>query len=297
MARARGSRDGKVGYTHRVRRKPLAVLLCFLLATGCSLLTSFEGLAGKPADRAEPSLDGAAVAADASGSSGADGSEASATASACSTKVREGLVGMWRFEDTGLSTVADCTHQIDGMVVGSAPSHEPGHSGSGLALDGNQFVTLGNPTALQITGAITVAAWVKISNLTDSPRIVAKGGASGLIDEALDFRVESTGLVAMGIAITGADSVDAKGGTLKPGVWTHVTGVFRPANDVEVYVDGALGDTAKTNVPASMRDSPNDVWIGRRPGDDCCGLIGVLDDVRIYDRALSAAEIVTIAKE
>ena len=60
------------------------------------------------------------------------------------------------------TTTADTTgHGITGTLLNGATFTTAGKYGNAVALDGvNDFVDLGNPTALQLTGSMTVSAWI-----------------------------------------------------------------------------------------------------------------------------------------
>jgi hypothetical protein len=71
--------------------------------------------------------------------------------------------------------------------------------------------------------------------------------------------------------------------------WIHLTGVYEPGVALRLYVDGVLAGERTDNVPASQYNNGLDVWIGQRP-DGCCPFDGLIDEVRLYDRVLSAGE-------
>src|SRR5688572_16712951 len=89
-----------------------------------------------------------------------------------------GLVGHWQFgEGTGLTTADSSGNGITGTLL-SGPVWVPSPLGtSALEFDGvNDGVDLGNPTLLQITGAITLTAWVHVDTISGAGRFIAKGG-------------------------------------------------------------------------------------------------------------------------
>jgi len=76
------------------------------------------------------------------------------------------------------------------------------------------------------------------------------------------------------------------------GKWRHIVGIFRSATDREVFVDGVSGGTDSTSHLYPLIDRWN---IGRH-GDSTPSdyMDGVIDDVRIYSRALSAQEVLQL---
>ena len=80
---------------------------------------------------------------------------------------------------------------------------------------------------------------------------------------------------------------------MQTNTWYHVAGVYNAATrTVDVYLNGQLDNASLDGtITASQQDSPLNVAIGRRPGSSGFEFNGRIDDVRIYDRALTAAEI------
>ena len=78
-------------------------------------------------------------------------------------------------------------------------------------------------------------------------------------------------------------------------VWYYVAGVYNAAaRTLDIYVNGVLDNGVLTGtIPASQVNAPVNVYIGKRTspyGGGYC-FNGIIDDVRIYNRALSQAEI------
>jgi hypothetical protein len=82
---------------------------------------------------------------------------------------------------------------------------------------------------------------------------------------------------------------------LSPGVWNHVAVVLGPSGG-SLYVNGALvgANTAMTLRPADLGNTPNN-WIGRSQFSRDPFFDGSIDDFRVYDRALSPAEVQALA--
>ncbi len=81
--------------------------------------------------------------------------------------------------------------------------------------------------------------------------------------------------------------------TLQANTWYHVTGVYDAAtSELHVYLNGQLDDgTLLGTVSSTQQNSSANVNIGGRPGSSSFNLNGRIDDVRIYNRALTQTEI------
>ncbi len=78
------------------------------------------------------------------------------------------------------------------------------------------------------------------------------------------------------------------------GNWYHVCGQFVPSTAVQIWQDGQFHNENTTDVPASMYEPPSTpLYIGGR-ADSSGNFDGIMDDVRVYNRNLSAAELQTI---
>jgi chitodextrinase/glucose/arabinose dehydrogenase len=201
----------------------------------------------------------------------------------------------YAFNETSGTTTADATgHGLTGTLT-SGPVFAAGKNGNGIRFDGvNDYVNLGNPTALRLTGSMTISAWINSSAFpSDDAAIVSKRSGSGF---QLDTTVD-TGTRTIGFKLTGSggEQMFRYGATtLQPNTWYYVTGVYdATARTLHVYLNGQLDDgVLQGTVVAAQQNSTANVNIGRRPGSpNVYNFNGTIDDVRIYSRALTQAEI------
>ena len=156
-------------------------------------------------------------------------------------------------------------------------------------------VNLGNPSHLQITGPMSVMAWI-IPDTDQNTEVVGKFANSPNRGFSLQTE-EDVGEPWMQfvIAKTGSTTMST-GWTLSAmplGTLHHLVGVYEPSVAIRIYQDGVLHNENTTGVPATQYDPSNNVVIGRR-ADGGSSFDGLIGDVRIYNRVLSATEIATI---
>lgn len=151
---------------------------------------------------------------------------------------------------------------------------------------------LGNPALLQITGSATWSAWVKAAaNPANDGQIIAKSNNTS----GWQFKTSrDTGPHTFGVAVSGRANASAQrhSTTVRSlNVWYHVAGVYNAAaRTLDIYVNGVLDNGVLTGtIPTSQKTPAVNVNIGRRSGGSYFN--GVIDEVRIYSRALSQAEI------
>jgi len=200
------------------------------------------------------------------------------------------LVGWWKFDGDGLDASGN-SH--NGTLEGDAHFVE-GYSGQALSLDGDgDFFTVNDYKGLMSTSDVTVTAWVNTMATGDQADITYWGRNSG--GRRVDFRINN-----------GRLRVEHGGGNLQgdtnlnDGEWHHVA-VTIPAGstvsypDVKLYLDGQDDSRHTTDPDPPFRlaehDSNVDLTIGRRVPQDDRHFIGMIDEVRIYDRVLAGTEI------
>jgi Concanavalin A-like lectin/glucanases superfamily/Bacterial Ig domain len=205
-----------------------------------------------------------------------------------------GLVAAYSFDEGSGNSAADLSgNNINGTVVG-ATWVPGGMYGNALAFNGtSSYVNLGNSTALQLTGSMTIEAWVKATgNPADDGQIVAKSDPCGWqLKTSPD-----TGPHTFGVSVSRTPTAKAQrySTTIRAlNTWYHVAGVYDSASQtLSTYLNGSLDNgTLHGTVSASQFNQDVNVNIGRRAGGYYFN--GVIDEVRIYNRALSQAEIQT----
>src|SRR5262245_28655495 len=209
-----------------------------------------------------------------------------------------GIVAGYAFNETSGTTTADASgHGIVGTLT-NGPTFIAGKYGNAVSLDGvNDFVNLGNPTALQFTGSMTVSAWIYVTSFPADDAAVVSKRTAGEVGYQLDV-TKDTGPRTIGFKLTsssGAAMFRYGATTLQLNTWYHIAGVYdAAAQTLDVYLNGTLdnGQLVGT-VTGSQQNSTANVNIGRRPGNAAFEFPGRIDDVRLADHALTQAQIQT----
>ena len=209
-----------------------------------------------------------------------------------------GLVAHYEFEGN-----ADDASGLDppahGALVGN-PAYKPGVFGQAIALDGDgDYVKCGNGSLFSLTDQLTVAAWINVNQFDKKwQTIVSKGDDSWRLARAADsntieFACNGTaatkwpGWGEVPWCVSGTTSVnDAK--------WHHVAGVF-DGQTLQLYIGGVL-EAAKA-AAKSVDVGKYEVCIGENAQATGRQWNGYIDDLRIYNRALSHAQIVSLMGE
>lgn len=189
----------------------------------------------------------------------------------------------WYRLDEGTGTSAkDSAGSNDGTVNGGAAWESAAQIGAGLILDGtNDFVDCGTGIPALANG--TVAAWVKLSANGSYPMLFTRENGTGLNWE---FTAGQDVLRKPYYGFDGGILLQSPT-ALTVGVWAHLCLTIHATAGAVLYIDAlpSVTDGALT----SFRSGNGIARIGKR--SDGFFLPGTVDDLRIYDRALSQAEV------
>ena len=205
------------------------------------------------------------------------------------------LEAEWGFDADGADTARDSSGQGHNGTFSNGPVHVSGVKGTAIKLDGvRDYIDMGRPAAFRLVGSMTVTAWINSSAYPkDDASIVSSLGRIGGFQ--FDTTVD-TGARTIGFKLSDpcGDDMARYGRTpLRLDTWYHVAGVYdAEARTMTVYLNGAPDDGALHGpVAAWQRSSRSRLFVGRRSDLDGFAFSGILDDVRLYSRALTGSEI------
>ena len=222
---------------------------------------------------------------------------------AAAQSVSADLIGHWMLDGDGIDASGNALHgTVNGNVVPTADKLDKPDSAMLFGGASGDYISIGDPPALQLTGAMTLSAWVKLDSLnTNNARIFSKAGGGGARSWSLNIEASSGGIAnppTFQISPTGAANISISGPESLPAdQWVHMAGVYIPGEATELYVDGELKIRNTTGIPASQFSNNNrTILIGNRNNCSNCGWLGAIDDVRIYDHALTQQELISAMK-
>ena len=237
-----------------------------------------------------------------------------AVASACliwptttRAQITSNLVAYWAFDEGSGTSAVDSSGNNHSASVVSA-SYVPGLSNSCLSFNGSNsyaFIpdsSAGGTTAVGLdigTRDWTVTAWIKTTN---SGMVVTKMGfVGGGQPDGWGLSISGNGTVGAVLHKSNVGTVNifaGDGKLVNDGQWHHVAVVFNRAANMIRYVDGAASGTqySLASLNGQSLDSTNQLRIGARDqsGDEIY-LKGLIDDARVYSRALAPEEIAALA--
>jgi len=205
--------------------------------------------------------------------------------------VTDGLVSYWTFDEADIrgKTAKDVWGKNDGTIKGD-PQIVAGKVGKALKFDGKaDFIEVPDDDSLDIVEEITVEAWVKPGQAagygctfrTITAKDIHASQPYGFYWDSANGELEFV-LSNTAKRLTVAYNYDAK-----VGKWVHVAATY-DTSQIKIYADGELIGTASYTSELPKDDAP--LRIGH-DGDCDRYFPGIIDELRIYNRGLTEAEI------
>jgi hypothetical protein len=209
-----------------------------------------------------------------------------------------GLVAHWTFDEGTGSTATDSSGNGYTMSLVNAPAWTTGKLGGALYFNGVNNYAVAPSFNLGTTAAASVALWL---NRTYTP---LNGASTVLFEFSANFNSSTTGFeffpddtCGMAIGLHGNAGYNLKCyAQPSSGVWHHLVAVYdksqNAANEISFYLDGVVQAAGSQPYTADNSNlfGTNPLYLFARGGSQLFAS-GTIDDLRIYNRALSAAEV------
>jgi hypothetical protein len=201
-----------------------------------------------------------------------------------------GLLGYWAFDEGSGNTAYDSSGNANtGAIVnieGNPTSWVNGIFGSALHFDNQTQVIVSNSPSLNPFSGITISTWLNADYWGTggyTPRILEKGNSDN------QYALFSTSSGQLEFLLPGVSSGVLVVNAPSSGSWHHVAGTFT-GSSILLYIDGQMA--AQQPAFGVLAITSDGLAIGNKPSGSVSNMFsGAMDDVRIYGRALSVAEI------
>jgi len=213
-----------------------------------------------------------------------------------------GLVGYWPLNDGSGLTVGDFggNNKLIGNISGNV-AWTTGRVGpalkftSGTGLSSSVRIATSSYVSSLSTIAQSFTCWVNGTSFPNAYNtVVTTNGLAGDVNLYFAILVKSTGKLAMYLTQTNGTAISYDGtgtNTLVAGTWYHLAMTFTTAIGLKGYLNGVQdGATATTGVNNKLGSLSLQIG-GYSPEYNDRGFNGKIDDVRLYNRALTAAEV------
>jgi len=197
----------------------------------------------------------------------------------------QGLVAAYSFNEGAGGSAGDGSGNGHTGVISGAAWTPQGKFGGALIFNGvDNWVTVGATSLLDLTTGMTLEAWVFPTTATGVQDIVIKEGTN--VDIYNLYARNGRGLPESNVFVGGVNRT-AEGVALPTNQWTHLAGTYDGVT-LRLFINGV--ETASAAISGSIPPSTGPLRLG---GNSIWGEFfhGIIDEVRIYNRALSLAEI------
>jgi hypothetical protein len=199
----------------------------------------------------------------------------------------DGLIAQWKLDNN----VRDYGGSDLSATIVGAPSFSIGlNNNYAVTLVDGDYYTFGSEADTLFDFAATqdfsLSAWFK-SSTAATQRIFSKGGTA---EDGWNLTLLSGGDVSLKLSDgTFGPSVSSTALLLGDGNWHHVVGVRDAQSTIILYVDGVYENQEMDTTTGNLTGSA--FWIGRNSYADNDNFIGSLQDLRIYNKVLTAQEV------
>ncbi len=206
----------------------------------------------------------------------------------------------WTLDEGAGTAVEDSSGAANPGTLTGLCGWGAGMMGGALTLDGTSCAVAGSGPAVRTASSFSVAAWVRLDADTGSDQ--AAVSQAGVHTAAFTLGFDAAG-GTWAFSVAGSDAAAPAAVTVRstdlvtPGRWAALAGVYTASSgQISLYVDGALIGSAPWS---SSWDATGVLEVGRARANDAEAeyFDGMVDDVRVYGRALSAAEAAALARD
>ena len=214
--------------------------------------------------------------------------EAQSFARQIRTSLGLSLAGEWKFDDENDPTRDSSGYDNNGdlLPIGLEPVFMDGIFGKALEFDGNNYVGVSDSANLSdVKSAITISYWVNRTTDSGGYHVLKKDAFGGLKDTGgnnFGFWTSHVG---------GTEYLNLSTDAISLNEFHYITLVWRPGNK-RIYIDAELADEKTDSRNDDLLQNAADIiYIGNSLGWHANDFIGILDEVQIYNEALSLTEI------
>ena len=211
-----------------------------------------------------------------------------------------GLVSWWRAEGDTIDSLGI----NNGSPIGSL-TYTNGEVGQAFRLDGaSSYVLINNSPSLNPAGGFSIESWIFPNQDLPQSLIFSKWGDQGAYDNNRSY--EFSTISGLGLQFAISDLANQANGAFQSfnvynvltlNAWNHVVATYDSTSGIRCIFVNGVNVGSRTNTPTAIYNSIVPGAIGalvRAPGASQFFFPGLIDEVSLYNRALSASEIQTI---
>jgi hypothetical protein len=198
----------------------------------------------------------------------------------------QGLVGYWPFDEGSGNIARDYSGNGNNGTLVNGPTWTTGKVGGALSFDGvDDNVVVPHNLSLNITSSITIMAWIK-------PRTPFRDFFSKTDYDIMRIILDESGVNNVKVVYTiGGIEVTtlSENNVISPDTWRQITYRYN-GSQTRIFIDGNPSGSP-VSASGALRTNSSDIWFRWGNGTYQSWYKGLIDEVRLYNRALSDAEI------
>lgn len=212
-----------------------------------------------------------------------------------------GLVGYWSFNEGNGTVATDFSGNGNNGTLTNGPTWVNGKRGKALNFDGSDdYIDVGNGASLRPSTAISICSWFlrrdgRVPSGANEQDIIVRSSTAIGGNYLLEFQNDGAGADSITFDVGGGSNFSylpfSSVLVHELDKWIHLCATYSNGGSASFYVNGqyvapGVNNSETANIPTNVET----VYIGGKPsgGDNTNGKI---DEVRIYNRALSATEV------
>jgi hypothetical protein len=217
---------------------------------------------------------------------GPDSGARSEVSTSISTPDPKALVAYYSF---GGNARDESGNDHDGVVHGATLcADESGRDKNAYAFDGDDYIVVDSPPS--VTTLATFAAWIRLENHGESVGGYVLDKGRNLEHETFSLGVTESRVAWVRVHVDGSPYTLESSKPVSIGEWTHIAGVYDGGGrGLTMYVDGEF--IGNQPVAGELDQNSEALYFGCDSSEQLESWEGAIDEVRIYDKALTEAEV------
>ena len=212
------------------------------------------------------------------------------------------LISWWRMDDVNGSTLTDYMGHNNGTITGATQTTGKFGKGMGFDVNNDDYIDVPDSDSLSFTDGngkdnpFSINAWVNTKDISNNAQwIVNKRGSGGHEYQLMYYQ----GFLYVHLFSNNGDYIAKK--YYNPFInntWFHIVATYdgsKSADGLKIYVNSiSVGEPESYGTYTGMTNTTSDLYIGRMGWTPQGYFNGSIDDVQIYNRALSPSEITAL---
>ena len=223
--------------------------------------------------------------------SSGSGEDAEITLDSGDPETEIGLKSWWKMTgeySTILAEIDAAPNGANNLQIFGAPTFATGRFNKKIVLNtNNKYLVASSSASLELTGQITILAWIKATLAQNDSAIVHKYSNA---NTGYKLEVDSAGKIKGRVGGGSVELVAQNNNiSITDGLW-HQTAMTYDGATLQVFVDGEQGQLAGSGVNV-LSANTDPLYIGKNPNYTNRNFLGDIDDVQIYNTSLTNSEI------